>query len=117
MVQVQCHYQPSERAYEGTPEELDYGAMESRLVNSKKGTISYQDQLIYLSSTLGGWNVGVSPQENGVVEVSFANLLLGHFDPQRTSFSSTAPRSFGRFRYAPSTKGSRRTAREHRETM
>lgn len=81
-------YRPSERVYEGTPEELDYGAMETRRVHPRAGTIQYQGELIMLSTALGGWNVGLAPQESGSVEVWFASLLLGHIDPETSSFSS-----------------------------
>ena len=80
------HYHPSRRAYEGTPEELDYGSMEKRMVNAKNGTIRYQDHIIYLSSALGSWNVGLAPREEGLVEVWFANLLLGHIYSKTSSF-------------------------------
>jgi transposase InsO family protein len=78
-------YRPSERPYGGTPQELDYGAMEARWV-SVNGTLQFQGESIMLSSALGGWNVGLAPQENGLMQVWFASLLIGHIDPQTSGF-------------------------------
>ena len=78
-------YEPSTRPYEGLPDSLDYGSMESRRVN-QKGTICYHCDRIFLSESLGGWNVGLAPIENNLVEVRFANLLLGHLEPLTSSF-------------------------------
>jgi transposase InsO family protein len=101
-------YRPSQRPYQGTPEQLDYGAMETRRVHRLLGTIGYQGELIAISSCLGGWNVGLAPQQSGQqVEVWFAKLLLGHIHPETSSFlpidttPQSARRSVGRFRYAP----------------
>lgn len=79
-------YRPSERAYEGCPQQLDYGSMETRQVTSR-GTIGYRGDLIALSTALAGWEVGVAPREDGQVEVWFARLLIGHIDPQAGSFT------------------------------
>jgi hypothetical protein len=89
-------YRPSKQSYPGTPEELDYGAMDTRRIHSATGTIGYQGQRIRISTALTGWSVGLAPQENGLIEVWFANLLLGHLDPQTLSFApldKTAERS------------------------
>ena len=79
-------YKPSERAYGGTPEDLDYGPMESRRVH-QKGTIRYGGDLYDVSSALAGWSVGVSPRQDGLVEVWFSKLLVGHIDPATASFT------------------------------
>jgi len=79
-------YRPSERIYEGTPEQLEYGGMAIRRV-TKPGTITYQGERILLSSALGGWDVGLAPKPTGEVEVWFSNLLLGHIDPLTSGFS------------------------------
>ena len=82
-------YKPSDRPYHGTPDELDYGTMMPRRVHPKDGTIHYESEKIMLSASLSGWTVGLSPREgDGLVEVWFANLLLGHIDPQTSSFAS-----------------------------
>ena len=79
-------YQPSARKFEGTPEQLDYGSQATRKVNERLGTIRFEGERILLSTTLGGWNVGLAPQEDGLVEVWFSRLLLGHIDPTTSSF-------------------------------
>ena len=84
-------YVPSARAYEGTPDFLDYGGMETRKVHSVCGTIGFRSELIRLSSSLGGWNVGLAEQADGLVEVWFASLLLGHIDPKTSSFRASIP--------------------------
>jgi transposase InsO family protein len=89
-------YEPSKQGYPGTPDDLDYGAMEARRIISTTGTIGYQGQKILISTALTGWSVGLAPQENGLLEVWFASLLLGHLDPQTMSFApldTTAQRS------------------------
>jgi len=70
-------YEPSSRAYEGLPVSLDYGSMEVRRVNAK-GMISYRSERSFLSESIGGWDVGLAPVGDDLVEVRFANLLLGH---------------------------------------
>lgn len=84
-------YQPSIRPYNGTPDELDYGSMETRKVNASSGMIRFQSERIMLSTALAGWNVGISEQPDGTVEVWFANLLLGHIDPQTAAFRQSIP--------------------------
>jgi putative transposase len=84
-------YRQSERAYEGTPTEIEYGAMTSRRVMKKSGVIYYQAEKIMITTALGGWSVGLSPQADGLVEVWFSKLLLGHIDPESASFKA-APR-------------------------
>jgi putative transposase len=89
------HYRPSERKYIGTPDELDYGGMDTRKVHPSGGHISYHGETIALSSSLGGWNVGISPTQNDLIEVWFASLLLGHIDPETSSFASVDPTQKG----------------------
>ena len=81
-------YQPSARAYEGTPEDLDYGGMETRRVHRRTGLIVYRQQPIQISSTLGGWSVGLCGREDGLLEVWFSRLWLGLLDPTTASFQS-----------------------------
>lgn len=87
-------YQPSQRRYEGTPESIDYGPMETRKVHPRLGGISYMGETIGLSVALGGWNVGLNPKEQGPVEVWFSKLLIGHIDPRTTSFTPISSRSW-----------------------
>src|SRR6266513_4423028 len=72
-------YLASERKYEGTPEDLDYPKMCSRRVNPK-GLISLEGQPLFLSTSLGGWSVGLKPIAEDVMEVWFGRLLLGQVD-------------------------------------
>jgi transposase InsO family protein len=84
-------YQRSPRAYEGTPTEIDYGAMATRRVKRTNGMISYRDEDLMITTALGGWTVGLSPQADGRVEVWFSKLLLGHIDPETSSFHPARP--------------------------
>ncbi len=81
---------PSERPYEGTPKEIDYGGMETRRVHAK-GTVCYRRERIFLSESLAGWDVGLSPTEEELVEVRFSDVLLGHIDEQTLSFKPLRP--------------------------
>ena len=72
-------YLASERKYEGTPEDLDYPKMCSRRVNPK-GLISLEGQPLFLSTSLGGWSVGLKPIAEDLMEVWFGRLLLGQVD-------------------------------------
>ena len=81
-------YRPSARRYAGTPEDLDYGGMETRRVKHKSGEICYRNEKILISAALGGWSVGLSAREDSLVEVWFSKLLLGHLDPTTASFQA-----------------------------
>jgi putative transposase len=72
-------YLASARKYEGTPEDLDYPKMCSRRV-SPKGLISLEGQSLFLSTSLGGWSVGLKPIAEDLMEVWFGRLLLGQVD-------------------------------------
>ena len=88
-------YHPSTRPYEGTPDLLDYGGMETRKVNGLSGTIGFRAERIMLSTALAGWNVGLAEQSDGLVEVWFASLLLGQIDPKTGSFRASVPARAG----------------------
>lgn len=83
-------YSDSKRRWEGTPEDIDYGAMMSRRVK-KDGRIKFEGEQIGISSTLAGWSVGLCPQQDGRIEVWFAQLRLGYIDPITSSFQSAWP--------------------------
>ena len=83
-------YRPSERTYRGTPESIEYAGMETRRVPSN-GMIGYMGNYIRISTTLGGWDVGLLPLREGLVEVWFAKLLIGHIDPSTASFKAMRP--------------------------
>ena len=82
---------PSERPYEGTPEDLDGGGLETRRVKTSNGRITYRSESMAISMALGGWDVGLSPRADGLVEVRFAPLLIGHIDPETASFAAVRP--------------------------
>lgn len=78
-------YPNSTRKYPGSLEELLYEEMASRRVN-QQGLIPWKDHSLFLSQSLTGWDVGLKSTENGLIEVWFAKLLLGHIDPLSASF-------------------------------
>ena len=84
-------YQNSERLWIGTPDDIDYGAMDKRKVAVGTGCIRYGGELIQISTALSGWSVGLSPLPNGLIEVWFAELLVGHIDPKTSSFVAIRP--------------------------
>jgi transposase InsO family protein len=71
-------YLASERKYEGTPEDLDYPKMCSRRV-SPKGLISLEGQPLFLSTSLGGWSVGLKPIAEDLMEVCSDPKVLPMF--------------------------------------
>lgn len=81
-------YVSSERKYEGTPDVIDYGGMDSRKVKPSNGQIVYRGEALTVSTALGGWEVGLAPRVDGLVEVWFGNLLIGHVDPRTSSFAA-----------------------------
>ena len=83
-------YQNSTRIWGGTPDDIDYGDMMTRRVN-RNGWIHLEGERIGLSVALGGWSVGLSPRPEGLIEVWFAELLVGHLDPETSSFSAARP--------------------------
>jgi hypothetical protein len=78
-------YQNSDRKWSGTPDDIEYGAMTTRRVH-KTGTIRFEGESIMLSTTLAGWSVGLNPLPEGLIEVWFAELIIGHIDPETWSF-------------------------------
>ena len=79
-------YRTSQRAYEGTPDDIDYDGAERRKVNKGNGSICYYDEWIFITTALGGWSVGLKPAEDGLIEIWFSKLLLGYLDPQTSGF-------------------------------
>jgi putative transposase len=79
-------YCRSERSYEGTPQDIDYGWWQTRRVH-KIGTISHGRELIFISAALGGWSVGLCHRVDGLLDVWFSKLLLGQINPQTSSFT------------------------------
>ena len=83
-------YTPSPRGYTGIPEDLEYGAMLTRKVGSR-GMVRYEGERYPISSTLGGWSVGLSPRADSLVEVWFAKLLVGHIHRGTVAFTPVVP--------------------------
>jgi putative transposase len=80
-------YQSSPQRYAGTPEDLDYGGMDTRRVHERNGCISHGNERIAISSALGGWSVGLCPcPDQDLQEVWFSRLLVGHLDEKTASF-------------------------------
>lgn len=88
-------YRRSERVYQGTPTDIDYGGMETRKVKRSTGAIKYRNEELLISTALAGWSVGLSPRADGGVEVWFSKLLLGHIDPMTASFKAARPCGLG----------------------
>ena len=78
-------YRPSERKYEGTPEDLEYPQMCPRRVTAG-GQIKLDGQRIFLSTALAGWSVGLKPIAQDRLEIWFGRLLLGEIDSSASSF-------------------------------
>ncbi len=86
-------YKPSPRSFDGTPDELDYDGMETRIVNSKNGHITFNGERITISRALGGWTVGLGASEEDHIELWFSHMLLGHLNPETASFRPIDPKA------------------------
>jgi transposase InsO family protein len=84
-------YCPSQRAYAGTPEDLDYPGMDRRRV-SRQGTIGWEAITLFITTSLAGWSVGLKPLACGQLEVWFGRLLLGWIEPATESFQRAEDR-------------------------
>jgi len=81
-------YENSPRPYEGLPQKLEYPAMETRQILTT-GHLKWQNEAIFISSALRGWNVGLRPCGRDLLEIYFANLRLGELEPSTASFIRT----------------------------
>lgn len=79
-------YHRSDRPYTGTPDDIDYSCLVTRRVHKRRGTIKHRRELAFISVALGGWSVALNPGSDGLLEIWFSKLLLGHLDPRTTSF-------------------------------
>ena len=82
-------YEPSQRKYEGTPQDLEYERMDSRRVG-KWGCIRWGKEPIFISTALAGWSVGLEPCVQGTYNIYFGRLLLGQLDHRTASFRRTS---------------------------
>jgi len=89
-------YQRSSRRYTGTPEDMSYLGMISRRV-SAQGIMRLASHGYFITTSLGGWSVGLKPTPDGPIEVWFGRLLLGWIDPGTESFlrAGTRPQEAG----------------------
>jgi putative transposase len=84
-------YRPSERAYEGTPQDIEYDGAQTRKVAVGTGVIRYYQEPIFITTAISGWSVGLKPRSDGMVEVWFSTLLLGLIDLATFSFQAARP--------------------------
>ena len=78
-------YRDSARRYNGAEVQLSYPGMARRLVD-KNGMLSWNQQKVFLTRSLAGWEVGLQRTEKGQLEVWFGRLLLGYLDSVDLSF-------------------------------
>jgi putative transposase len=78
-------YQASVRKWKGTPEQISYPGMATRRVE-KVGAIWYENQRIFISQALAGWDLGLGYRTQEVMEVYFAQLLLGVLEIPTAAF-------------------------------
>lgn len=82
-------YTPSPRKYVPLAD-LTYEKMRRLRVNTI-GSIRWRTKLIFLSTALSGWSVGLEPCTDGNWAVWFGRLRLGHIDEQTVTFQSAEP--------------------------
>jgi putative transposase len=72
-------YRDSARRYNGAAVQLSYPGMARRLVD-KNGMLSWNQQKVFVTRSLAGWEVGLQRTEKAQLEVWFGRLLLGYLD-------------------------------------
>lgn len=82
-------YTPSPRHYLPLAG-LTYEKMR-RLKVGRTGGIRWKKKLIFISTALSGWSVGLEPCTDGNWAVWFGRLRLGQIDAQTLTFQSTEP--------------------------
>jgi putative transposase len=78
-------YRDSARRYNGAEVQLSYPGMARRLVD-KNGMLSWNQQKVFVTRSLAGWELGLQRTEKGQLEVWFGRLLLGYLDSVDLSF-------------------------------
>ena len=73
-------YRDSARRYNGAEVQLSYPGMARRLVD-KNGMLSWNQQKVFITRSVAGWEVGLQRTEKAQLEVWFGRLLLGYLDP------------------------------------
>lgn len=79
-------YRKSKKAWEGTPEQLEYDRSFDRRRVSTNGTIKINNNSIIVSTALRGWDVGLKYIDDEHVEVWFDYLRLGEIDLSTNTF-------------------------------
>jgi putative transposase len=82
-------YTPSPKKYAPLAD-LTYEKMRRLKVNAI-GSIRWKTKLIFLSTALAGWSVGLEPCADGNWAVWFGRLRLGQIDAQTLGFQSAEP--------------------------
>ena len=67
---------------------------EERKRVSAKGTIKLDGQVLFLSTALAGWSIGLKPITQERMEAWFGRLLLGEVDLATSSFIRADLRDF-----------------------
>ena len=73
------------RKWKGTPEQISYRGMATRRVK-KAGAICYEDQRVFISHALAGWDLGLRYRSEQLLEVYFVAYLF--FAPPIPTFSA-----------------------------
>jgi len=80
-------YKKSSRKYNGTPDKIDYpGNFLERKVNAT-GKIRIHNQVIFITTSLSGWTVGLEPNSPDEMDVHFANLNIGNINLENCAFA------------------------------
>lgn len=69
----------------GDARRVDYEGIESRKV-TQSGTNRWNQSMLGISTALAGWNVGLDPGPDGMVDVYFTRLLVGQIEEETASF-------------------------------
>jgi putative transposase len=72
-------YRDSARRYHRAEVQLSYPGMARRLVD-KNGMLSWNQQKVFVTRSLAGWEVGLQRTAKAQLEVWFGRLLLGYLD-------------------------------------
>jgi transposase InsO family protein len=80
-------YAPSARPYPKKTPQTEYpGHWEIRRV-SRSGEFAWRGQMLYLTATLAGQNIGLHEIDDGIWSLSFGDLLLGRYDERTKKLS------------------------------
>jgi putative transposase len=83
-------YTRSSRRFTGLPADLAYeGMQQTRRVNPR-GCLTWNNHPIFISSAIARWSVGLQTRADGLLDLYFANLLLGQLEPSTFSFNRAA---------------------------